>query len=398
MASGKNIRKWAGAFDGRLDVQPPLTDGQLAEIPAKRGVFLLTAEGEAPILLATAAGIRARLRGRLDEPDPERHKRSADLRTITRAIHWKLATGHFEMDWIYLELAKAIWPKTYAKLLSWRPAWFVHVGPAEAFPHFVRTRDVFATAGRYFGPFESGRSADQFIDAVQDAFDLCRDIQCLRRSPCGQPCPYGQMGRCLCPCDGSISMDAYRLMVAAATEFAAGPREPHVQGLKRQMASASAELEFERAATLKARLDRLAELEGPAYTHVAPAEKFQFLLAQPAGSRRKVKVFLVDRGAVAPPELLDWPLEKKQLARTLRKMMRFVAAGAKRPSDPVERWRVGLVARALFSSRPRKGLALRWTLDLTGEHLARAITASADALGLSRAAKARKAKAKGPKP
>jgi len=224
MAGPTHSSDLAGMFEGRLDVAAPLSDQQLREIPTKRGVFLLTADDDRPILLATAASIRSRVRGRLDEKDPEHSSRSADLRTITRAVHWKLAGGRFETDWRYLEIARAIWPKSYAKLLSWKPPWFVHVDPAEPYPHLRRTRDIFAGPGRNVGPFETTRSAEKFIEIVQDAFDLCRDIQCLRRSPNAPRCSYGQMGRCLSPCDGTIGMDAYRRQVARAADFAAGLR------------------------------------------------------------------------------------------------------------------------------------------------------------------------------
>ena len=64
MAGPTHNSDLAGMFDGRLDVAAPLSDEQLREIPTKRGVFLLTAEDERPILLTTAASIRSRLRGR----------------------------------------------------------------------------------------------------------------------------------------------------------------------------------------------------------------------------------------------------------------------------------------------------------------------------------------------
>ena len=380
----------AGMFDGRLDVAAPLSDQQLREIPTKRGVFLLTAEDNRPILLTTAASIRSRLRGRLDENDPAHPSRSADLRTITRAVHWKLAGGHFETDWRYLEFARAIWPKSYAKMLSWKPPWFVHVDPAEAYPHLQRTRDVFAAAGRYVGPFETARSAEKFIEIVQDAFDLCRDIQCLRRSPSAPRCAYGQMGRCLSPCDGTIGMDDYRRQVARAADFAAGLRAERVEQLKDLMQSAARELKFEQASALKARLERLAELDAPTYRHVSTGEEFRFLMIQPSGSRRRAKVFLADRGAVEQAEPLEYPLDAKKVQRRIDRMGRFLAAAGSRTPDEAYRWRMGLVARSLFAGPSQGGLLIRWRRDLSAEEVGRAIAAAAGELGLSKKPRARK--------
>ena len=67
-------------FDGRLAVNGAPSAEQLREIPAARGVFLLSDEGDRPILLSTAASLRARLSGRLEAADPQQRKRSADFR------------------------------------------------------------------------------------------------------------------------------------------------------------------------------------------------------------------------------------------------------------------------------------------------------------------------------
>jgi len=383
----------SGMFDAHLDVSGPLSDEQLRQIPAKRGVFLLMDDGGRPILLTTAASIRSRLRGRLDEHDPSQSTRSADLRTITRAVHWKLAGGHFEMDWRYLQLARAIWPKSYAKLLSWKPAWFIHVDPDEAYPHFERTRDVLASPGRCVGPFETARLAEKFIEIVQDAFDLCRDIQCLRRSPDAARCAYGQMGRCLSPCDGSVSMDQYRLVVAQAAEFAAGLRAHRVEEFKARMQSEARELKFERAAATKARLERLAELEAPAYRHVAPVQAFSFLMIQPSGSRRRVEVFFADRGTIEQAGPLEYPLDARKVQRRIDRMGRFIitaaaaAAAGERAADEACLWRMGLVARALFAGWARGGLLIRWRQGLLAEDVCQAIESAAKALGLSKRAR-----------
>ena len=62
------------------------------------------------------------------------------------------------------------------------------------------------------------------IDAIADAFDLCRDPRHLAAAPNAQPCSYMQMGRCVGPCDGTIDADAYRKVVADALAFALGSR------------------------------------------------------------------------------------------------------------------------------------------------------------------------------
>ena len=90
--------------------------------------------------------IHAARRG-LQHPEPDHRGRTADLRQITRKVVYKLAGSYFETDLQYLEIARKMHPRAWRSLVAWKPAWFAHVDPAEPFPHFARTRDVFAAAG-----------------------------------------------------------------------------------------------------------------------------------------------------------------------------------------------------------------------------------------------------------
>lgn len=377
------MSQWPGMFDAHLEVAPPLSDEQLLQVPAKRGVLALLAADGKPILLLTAADIRARLRSRLAEVEEGQRKKTADLRGITRTITWKLSAGHFETDLNYFELARAIWPQTYAELLAWRKPVFVHVDPQEPYPHFSRSREVFARAGQYVGPFESAPSADKFIQALEDAFDLCRDLACLRQSPNGPPCSYLQMGRCLGPCCGKVSMEEYRQIVARAASFATGQRADFRAEMERQMKQAAGALAFERAGGLKTRLERLGEFDREPYRFVSPAEAFCYVIIGPR-SRKVLSAFLVHGARVANWGGLDYPLQESQISALLA-----AAAGAQAQpaTDDADRLRMGLVSQYLFCGGDKRGLILPIHAELTAESLTAAIESMAAPLGVAKPAK-----------
>ena len=367
-------------FDGHLDISPPVTDEHLAKLPARRGVALLLAESDHPITLLPAADIRSRVSARMRNPEEDPRQKMPDLRGITRRVEWKLTGGHFETDLCFLELARELWPDGYPKMLAFKKAAFVHVNPAEEFPRFVRTDDVFGQTGPCLGPFPSGRAADRFVEAVQEAFDLCRDYRCLRQSPRGVRCSYGQMGRCLCPCDGSLAMDAYRKAVAEAADYVAGSRSPLRDALTSQMKQAAAGLQFEKAATLKARLERLSAIDHEDFRHVAPVEEFRFLLVQPGVSARKMHVFAASGGQIVQLPNLDYPLSDGPLQVALETLSH--APTTPLPRDGAALWRMALVSHYLYCSPERSGLVLRYRPDLTARSLAEMIEDQAVALRL----------------
>jgi hypothetical protein len=394
------LAKSVDLSDGHLEVRGGLDDQQLGAVPAKRGVVTLLGEGDIPLLMLTAADMRSRLRNRLAEAREDKQTRSADLREVTRKVLWRLTHSHFETDLQYLEAARAVWPARYASLLAWKPAWFVHVDPTEEYPRFVRTRQAGQRSGRYFGPFPDGRSADRFVDALEDVFSLCRDYRCLRQAPHAQPCAYAQMGRCHSPCDGGISMDEYRGIVARATEFvgalgsgASGQPGAMRAELAESMRASAKALRFEEAASLKARFERLDVFESPACHWVAPLEQFRFVAVQSGGSTRKARAFVVYGGLVEPGGELEYPLKPTALRKVLRRLGMLQGA-VTAPIDPMGRLRIGLVARYLLSSPDRQGLIVRWDADMTELQLQEAIEHAAKRLKL-RAPKPRRKTAAG---
>ncbi len=370
-------------FDGEMQLVSPITDEQLSSIPAKRGVFLLLADSDRPIVLLPAADIRARLRNRMRNPDAEERRHIPNLQEITRKVLWKLTHGHFETDLEFLKLAKQVWPDEYTSLLAYKPAWFVHVDAESEFPYFQRTRDAFSKAGLCVGPFSGAQSAERFVEMLNDAFNLCRDPQCLRKSPHGQRCAYAEMDRCLCPCDGSISMAEYRRVVAGAAAFAAGDRAEARGAIVEKMQQASKKLEFERAAGLKVRLDRLAEFDKEAFRHVAPADKFRFIFVQSGANHQQAKIFLVDRGFVESVKPLDFPLKKAQLRQVIRRMARFI--GEHHSFGEAELWTAGLVSHYLFAGPERSGLIIHWSDELTEDVLSDSVNDAAGLLHLREA-------------
>lgn len=128
-------------------------------------------------------------------------------------------------------------------------------------PQITKHRGARAQKGDYFGPFASVWAVNRTLNALQRAFLLrsCSDSYYENRT---RPCLLYQIKRCAGPCTGEIAPDDYALLVNEARDFLSGKSRAVRDMLALEMADASDELEFERAARLRDRIAALSAIQG----------------------------------------------------------------------------------------------------------------------------------------
>jgi excinuclease UvrABC nuclease subunit len=349
-------------FDHHATFDPAADfDAFLKEVPARWAVYLLADEQDRPVQLLCVKNLRSSLRRRLgvDEETTGPSKR-VNYREIVRRIHWRRVDSAFEADWLYYEAARQVFPQTYAGMVGFRPAWFVHVNPDHNFPRYVKTVDL-SRSGLLIGPLEDKHAAAGFIEIAEDSFDLCRYYNVLVESPGARACAYKEMGKCPAPCDGSISMEQYRGMVEWSARSVVDPL-PLVRDHTRRMQQAAAELRFETAGKIKALIDRLSQLGKGPYRHVALLKDFCYLSFQHGPREGTARVFLITPGAI---EEIAGLIAQPEPADLLRLALERAAAvgGQAEPLKTSEIERVGIVTHHLFSGKHRGAFLRLSTID-----------------------------------
>ncbi|MGH7213848.1 MAG: hypothetical protein ACREIT_03700 [Tepidisphaeraceae bacterium] len=334
----------------------------LRQVPAKWVVYLFADEHDQPIQLLCVKNLRYSLKRRLggeemlgttaDAPTTAPSRR-VDYRQIVRRVHWRRVDSAFEADAVYLEAARAVFPKTYQGMVGFRPAWFVHVNPDAEFPRYLKTTDLARHAGIYIGPLEDKHAAGKLIELVEDAFDLCRYYNVLVEAPRGKACAYKEMGKCPAPCDGSVSMAQYRRLVELSAATLVDPAD-FLRGQTRRMQQAAVELRFETAAKIKAYIEQLSQLGKGPFRYVRRLQDFQFLSLQRGSHLGFAKAFLVTPGNVDPiADLLEQPARPGELLRTV---LTLATERVRLPLDGVGAERVGVVSHHLFSAKKSHGM------------------------------------------
>jgi DNA polymerase III subunit epsilon len=128
---------------------------------------------------------------------------------------------------------------------------------AERYPRLSVVRAVRDDGATYLGPLPSRRVAVQVADAVHEAVPIRRCTERIGPRTRFSPCALAEMGRCLAPCDGRISPEAYAStaeVVAAALRGTVGPVVAPLEGRMRALAG---DARFEEAADVRNRVQML---------------------------------------------------------------------------------------------------------------------------------------------
>jgi excinuclease UvrABC nuclease subunit len=343
-------------FDRWADYAPerPLEE-LLKAVPAKWVVYLFTDADDQPVQLLCVKNLRASLKRRLGGEELIGPSRKVNYRDLIRRVYWRRVDSAFEADWVYLEIARRVFPRSYRGMLGFEAAWFVHVNPAQRFPRYVKTIDL-AREGVLVGPLEDKHAAARLIELVEDSFDLCRYHNVLVESPNGRACAYKEMGKCPAPCDGSISIEQYHEMIRWSVETLVAPGDM-IAGQTRRMKAAAAELQFEVAAKIKQHLDRISQFGKGPFRYVRRLEDFRYVSLQHGPRAGTAKVVSIAPGVVDEVAGLIGD-DASRCADVLRAILDHQAQiSAEIDEQGAER--IGVVADHLFRARRISGVFLR---------------------------------------
>jgi excinuclease ABC subunit C len=314
----------------RIEFQPERDSEIFSAVPADSAVFLLRgAESSEPYVTKTA-NLRRRLQRLLSAPE-ERTKR-LNLRDRVRLIEYTLTGSDFESGFLLYRLLREVFPATYSNRLRFRFAPLVKLHLENEFPRASITTRIGRLGGKnvYYGPFYSRVAAEKFLNDALDFFKMRRCVDDLDPDPKFPGCVYSEMKMCLAPCFKGCTDDEYRSEVVRVEDFL----DSRGESLKRQFSverdQASTKLEFEAAAALHARIDKLGPVLQQLPDLVRRIDRMRALIVQRSAQPESVTLFRVDAGAIAGP--LEFPISSSEHSKSQSMEARIQAALASFPA------------------------------------------------------------------
>ena len=231
-----------------LPEDPAALDEALEAIPDKQAVYLLWPRAGQPVLARTNV-LRRRLRRVLPA-----------LQGTVERIEYQRTGSRLESQFLLLALAKTHFGAGYRDEIRLRmPAW-VKLVLTNPYPRTVLTRQISAAPAVYFGPFRNRSTAARFESEFLDLFQLRRCQEDLVPAPEHPGCIYGEMGRCLRPCQQIVGAAEYQAETERVAEFLRSSGRSLAAPAASARDRLSAEMDFEGAAVMHERCRRIEEV------------------------------------------------------------------------------------------------------------------------------------------
>ncbi len=282
--------------------------GFFEQIPASPAVFLIRGDLGEPYISKTA-NLKRRLVRLLGAP--EEHTRKLSLRAFARTIEYTLTGSDFESQLTLYRAVRALFPQKYRDKLKLRYAPLVRFLLENEYPRAYVTRRIASLKGGsvYYGPFPSRSAAEKFLNDSLDLFKIRRCDFDIHPDPKYPGCMYSEMKMCLAPCFAGCTPEQYADEVSRVRSFLDSAGQSLLRELEAQREKASEELQFEQAATLHQRIEKIKTA-----THlpeiVRPLDRVSGVLVQPSAEKECVALFPFDAAHIS--DCVAFPVQQHE--------------------------------------------------------------------------------------
>jgi DNA polymerase-3 subunit epsilon len=226
------------------------------DLPRAPGVYVFRDRNDEILYVGKAKDLRSRVKSYFYGDE---RKKVQDLVATVARIDPVVTGGELEALVVEIRLIASALPRFNTHGKRWRRSVYLKLDPAEAWPRWKLTRAADPADGAtYLGPFGSSARATLAKEALEEAFPIRRCTRSMGRRTRFAPCALADMGRCLAPCDGRVSLESYhdttREMLEALT--ACGDL---LRNLEARMIGLAEQERFEEAAHARDRLRALVE-------------------------------------------------------------------------------------------------------------------------------------------
>lgn len=242
-------------------------------LPTQPGVYLMRDAKEDVLYVGKAVDLRARVRQYFARSGGDGRFHIEFL--VPRIRDVEVVVTRTEREALILEdtLIKKYQPRYNVKLKDDKSWLSVRLNLKEKWPRVTTVRRWRDDGAKYFGPYLNEVNAWEVIKLVKRTVPLRSCNDGVFRAHSERPCIEYQMDRCVGPCAGLASREAYGELVGEAVLLLEGRNKALVRRLEVRMKAAAAALRFEQAARVRDSMRLISKLALKQAAHTAPGKR-----------------------------------------------------------------------------------------------------------------------------
>ncbi len=341
---------------------------ELKKLPGKPGVYVMRDKNNTIIYVGKAVSLKNRVRQYFRKTNKtERIKKMVSL-----IDHFEYIVVDNEAEALILEcnLIKKNRPKFNVLLKDDKTYPYIKIDVKSNFPGVFITRRLTNDGAKYFGPYANPGSAKEMIDFIKQRYKI---RQCRTLKPRTRPCLNYHIGRCLAPCMGYVTKEEYKKQIDEIIDLLDGKTDKIIKELTEQMQIASQKMDYEKAATLRDRIQAIERISTKQKVSNISENNIDVIGIAKSELQVCVEIFfvrgskMIGREHYFYPELKD--MDNKEILSGFVKQYymdnpnipnRIMMREEIEDKDAVEQWLSTILEKKVEIKTPKKGEKLRF--------------------------------------
>ena len=341
---------------------------ELKKLPGKPGVYVMRDKNNTIIYVGKAVSLKNRVRQYFRKTNKtERIKKMVSL-----IDHFEYIVVDNEAEALILEcnLIKKNRPKFNVLLKDDKTYPYIKIDVKSDFPGVFITRRLTNDGAKYFGPYANPGSAKEMIDFIKQRYKI---RQCRTLKPRTRPCLNYHIGRCLAPCMGYVTKEEYKKQIDEIIDLLDGKTDKIIKELTEQMQIASQKMDYEKAATLRDRIQAIERISTKQKVSNISENNIDVIGIAKSELQVCIEIFfvrgskMIGREHYFYPELKD--MDNKEILSGFVKQYymdnpnipnRIMMREEIEDKDAVEQWLSTILGKKVEIKTPKKGEKLRF--------------------------------------
>lgn len=303
----------------------PSLESKLKNLPDKSGIYQFFGDKTKIIYIGKAKNLRNRVRSYFQN-NLESPKTQALVNKI-RDIELIVTDSEIEALVLENNLIKKFKPRYNVNLKDDKSFPFIKV-TKETFPRIYSTRNLLRDGAKYFGPYTDVKNMKASLKIINEVFRIrsCRlDLsQENIEKKKFKVCLDYHIKKCDGPCEGLYSQQDYNEMVSEAIKVLKGKTDDLIQELKQKMEQFVEALEFEKAAVLRDKIEKLSVLSSKQKIVSDDFEDRDIISVAYEGKDSSCSVFNIRSGKLISKKQLRFSVvENEELAEIYSAAIKF---------------------------------------------------------------------------